>query len=228
MTTRFVAYYRVSTDRQGRSGLGLDGQREAVENHANRVGGTIIASFQEVESGKANDRPELHKAIHHAKVTGATLLIAKLDRLSRNAAFLLTLRDSGVPFLAADMPDANNLSIGVMAVVAQEERRMISERTKTALQRAKASGKKLGNPNGAAALRRYGKGHEHAAEARKAYAKDRARDILPIIDTIRQEGTTSLNGIAKELNQRGIKTARGGRWYAASVRNLLQQAEAAA
>jgi DNA invertase Pin-like site-specific DNA recombinase len=227
MTERFVAYYRVSTDRQGRSGLGLDGQREAVEAHANRVGGEIVASYQETESGKDNERPELHKALHHAKVTGATLLIAKLDRLSRDAAFLLTLQNSGVSFVAADMPDANELTVGIMAVVAQQERRMISERTRKALQQAKANGKRLGNPNGAEPLRRAGKGNTAAVRAIQEQAKDHARDVLPIIEAIRAEGTTTLRGIARELNNRGIQTPRGAKWYPASVRNVLQQAEAA-
>src|SRR5690606_17923709 len=119
---KIVSYLRVSTAKQGRSGLGLEAQREAIEAYARHRGASVLQTFTEIESGKINARPELDKAIHLAKVTGATLVIAKLDRLSRNAAFLLALRDSGVRFVAADMPDANELTVGIMALVAQQER----------------------------------------------------------------------------------------------------------
>ena len=127
--TKLVAYERVSTARQGRSGLGLEAQRKAIENYANTKDATTLARFTEVESGRKNDRPELEKALQLARLTGATLVIAKLDRLSRNAAFLLTLRDSGVSFVAVDMPEANDLTVGIMALVAQQEREAISRRT---------------------------------------------------------------------------------------------------
>ena len=130
---RIIGYERVSTARQGASGLGLEAQRQAIEGYAEQRGATIIARFTEVESGRCPDRPELGKALHLAKVTGATLVIAKLDRLSRNAAFLLTLRDSGVRFAAVDLPEANDLTVGIMALVAQQEREAISRRTKEAL-----------------------------------------------------------------------------------------------
>lgn len=132
----------MSTVKQGRSGLGLEAQRAAVEAYAERIGAKIARAFTEVESGKINERPELAKALHLAKVTGATLTIAKLDRLSRNAAFLLTLRDSGVRFIVADMPDANELTVGIMALVAQQEREAISKRTREALAAAKRRGVK--------------------------------------------------------------------------------------
>lgn len=157
---RFIAYERVSTARQGQSGLGLAAQRKTIEDFAASRGAEVLARFTEVESGRNSDRPELGKALHLAKVTGATLVIAKLDRLSRNAAFLLALRDSGVRFVAVDMPEANDLTVGIMALVAEAEREAISRRTKEALAVAKARGVKLGNPNGAAALRRAGKGGE--------------------------------------------------------------------
>jgi len=149
---RLIAYERVSTARQGRSGLGLDAQRHAIEGFAADRNASVIARFTEVESGRRADRPELLLALQLSKLTGATLVIAKLDRLSRNAAFLLTLRDSGARFLAVDMPEANDLTIGIMALVAQQEREAISRRTKEALAIAKARGVKLGNPNGAAAF----------------------------------------------------------------------------
>ncbi len=157
-TLRCVAYERVSTARQGLSGLGLEAQRRTIGYFAANRGADLIGRFTEVESGRNPDRPELQRALHLAKVTGATLVIAKLDRLSRNAAFLLTLRDSGVRFLAVDMPEANDLTVGIMALVAQQEREAISKRTREALAVAKARGVRLGNPNGAAALRRAGKG----------------------------------------------------------------------
>jgi DNA invertase Pin-like site-specific DNA recombinase len=129
---RLVAYERVSTARQGASGLGLEAQRKVIEDFAVSRGAEVLARFTEVESGRKGDRPELAKALHLAKVTGATLVIAKLDRLSRNAAFLLALRDSGVRFVAVDMPEANDLTVGIMALVAQAEREAISRRTKEA------------------------------------------------------------------------------------------------
>ena len=149
---RIVAYERVSTARQGASGLGIEAQRQAIGRFAVERGAELIARFTEVESGRDPDRPELARALHLAKVTGATLVIAKLDRLSRNAAFLLTLRDSGVRFQAVDLPEANDLTVGIMALVAQQEREAISRRTREALAVAKSRGIRLGNPNGAAAL----------------------------------------------------------------------------
>ena len=140
---RIIGYERVSTARQGASGLGIEAQRQAIDGFAQ---GTLIARFTEVESGRNPDRPELGKALHLAKVTGATLVIAKLDRLSRNAAFLLTLRDSGVKFAAVDLPEANDLTVGIMALVAQAEREAISRRTKEALAVARSRGVRLGNP----------------------------------------------------------------------------------
>lgn len=150
---RLVAYERVSTARQGASGLGLEAQRKVIEDFAASRGAEVLARFTELESGRKADRLELLKALHLAKVTGATLVIAKLDRLSRNAAFLLALRDSGARFVAVDMPEANVLTVGIMALVAQAEREAISRRTKEALAVAKARGVKLGNPNGADSLR---------------------------------------------------------------------------
>ena len=153
---KFVAYYRVSTQRQGRSGLGLEAQRDAVQALINRNGGRLLEEITEVESGKRNDRPELRRAICRAKVSGARLIIAKLDRLSRNASFLLHLRDGGVRFIAADLPNADETVVGIMAVIAQREREMIAQRTREALavarKRLAGQGRALGNPNGAAAL----------------------------------------------------------------------------
>ncbi|QIQ87074.1 recombinase family protein [Erythrobacter sp.] len=218
---RVVAYYRVSTAEQGRSGLGIEAQRQAVRQLCEARGWEVIDERTEVESGKTSNRPQLAAALHHAKVTGATLVVAKLDRLSRSVAFLSALQDSGAKFVAADMPEANDLTVHIMAAVAQAEREAISKRTKDALRAAKAAGRKLGNPNGAAALHRAGKGNSAAVEKVKAGANSYAQDLAPVIADIRASGVTSLGGIAAELNARHIQTRRGGKWHASSVRNLL-------
>lgn len=224
---KIVAYFRVSTEKQGRSGLGLDAQRAAVEQFARGRGCMPVGEFVEVESGKNNARPELAKAMHLAKVTGATLVVAKLDRLSRNVAFLAALQDSGARFVAADMPEANELTIHIMAAVAQAERKAISRRTKEALAAAKARGVKLGNPNGAAALMQAGKGNGASVIAIKDGAERFAADIQPIITDIMEAGHASLRTIAAELNRRGIVTRRGGEWHPATVRDLINRRQAA-
>lgn len=220
---KIVSYLRVSTAKQGRSGLGLEAQRESIERYAAQRAAVVLQTFTETESGKLNSRPELGRAINLAKLTGATLVIAKLDRLSRNAAFLLSLRDSGVKFIAADMPDANELTVGVMALVAQQEREAISLRTKEALAAAKARGTKLGNPNGAKALQRAGRGNQAALTMIAARAHEHAARLGPVIESLAAEGVTSLGGIAQALNSRGILAPRGGKWHRSSVRNLLDR-----
>jgi DNA invertase Pin-like site-specific DNA recombinase len=221
---KVISYLRVSTDRQGRSGLGLEAQAKAIEDYVKRKGASVLASYVEVESGKAqHNRPELAKALQHAKLTGATLVIAKLDRLSRNAAFLLALIDAGGAFVAADLPEANHLTVGIMALVAQQEREAISRRTKEALAAAKARGVKLGNPQGAAALRRAGKGNVSSVEAIKAKADRFAEELAPVLGELRRGGVTSLGGIAQALNERGILTPRGKSWHKAQVRALLDR-----
>lgn len=220
---RLVAYERVSTARQGASGLGLEAQRKVIEEFAAARGAQVLARFTEVESGRKADRPELAKALHLAKVTGATLVIAKLDRLSRNAAFLLALRDSGVKFIAVDMPEANDLTVGIMALVAQAEREAISRRTKEALAVAKARGVKLGNPNGSASLKRAGKGGAALHMAVSANAVAFAQDLSSVIADIRAGGHTSLRSIAQQLRARGIQTRRGGAWGVGNVKNILQR-----
>lgn len=225
---KVIAYYRVSTDGQGRSGLGLEAQRQAVTALCQSRGWQIIEEFTEVESGKKADRARLTAALHHAKVTGGTLVIAKLDRLSRNAAFITALQDSGAKFIAADMPEANELTVHIMAAVAQAERQAIAKRTKEALAAAKARGVTLGNPNGAAALRRAAKGNAASLQSIKGNADSFARDLSPIIDRLRSEGRTSLPQIAAGLNDGGFSTPRGGKWHPSSVKNLLARLEAAA
>ena len=222
---RVVAYYRVSTAAQGRSGLGLEAQRAGVALFCRGRGCDVLGEYVEIESGSRNDRPELVRALHHAKVTGATLVVAKMDRLSRNAAFLLTLRDSGAKLVAADQPDVTDLTVGILAVIAEEERKAISCRTSAALQAAKKLGIKLGNPNGAAALRRAAKGNEAAIRAIKNGADKFAEDLAIIIEDLAQSGAYSLRDLATELNVRQIRTRRGGPWHPTSVKNLIKRIE---
>jgi DNA invertase Pin-like site-specific DNA recombinase len=214
---RFVAYFRVSTDRQGRSGLGLEAQREAVENYLNGGRWSLVAEFTEIESGKRNDRPELERALAACKKQKAKLVIAKLDRLSRNLAFIATLMDSGVEFIAVDNPHANKLTIHILAAVAQHEREIISARTSEALKAAKARGKRLGNPKLAEARR-------HAAVAKKERADRYSANVLPVIREIQESGIKSLRGVARALVARGIPTARGGAWTPVQVSAILQRA----
>ena len=216
---KFVAYLRVSTAKQGRSGLGLEAQQESVRRFVRERGGRILTpEYVEVETGKRNDRPELQKALKRCRATGATLVVAKLDRLSRNAAFLMTLRDSGVSFVAADLPEANTMTVGVMAVVAQHEREAISARTKVALAAAKARGKALGGRRkGAADISRY---QRQGVEAAKAKAAARLSDVADSLQELADEGL-SLNAIARQLNEQGIVASRGGNWTATGVKRAL-------
>ncbi len=220
-----ISYLRVSTARQGRSGLGLEAQREAVKAYLAGTSMKVIKEFVEVESGKDDERPKLTAALQYAKVTGAVLVIAKLDRLSRNIAFIDQLQTSKTKFVCCDMPEANETMISFMSVMAKHERQAISERTKAALAAVKARGKKLGNPHGARALRRAGKGNKAAVRALKAAANAYAADVLPIIDDIRASGHTTLEAIASELNARGIVTARGNAWHPTTVLRILKRSK---
>ena len=232
---KFVAYFRVSTDKQGVRGLGMDAQKSCVDAFVQSHNGQVLAAFQEVESGKRNNRPQLEAAITRAKILGATLLIAKLDRLSRDALFLLTLQKAGVDFVACDMPDANNFTIGIMALIAQHEREAISTRTKDALaivkervaihgQKKRPDVKRLGNPNGAAALQRdpakLKLGHAAGTAAVKAKAVAWAQERHSFLVELQAEGIVSANAQAKALNARNVLTARGGKWTARSIINL--------
>jgi DNA invertase Pin-like site-specific DNA recombinase len=221
MAGKFVSYLRVSTKRQGDSGLGLEAQQAAILDFLNGGAWELVGEFVEVESGKRQDnRPKLQEALQLAKATGAKLLIAKLDRLSRNAAFLLSLRDAGVDFVCVDNPQATPLTIGILAVVAQDERERISARTKAALAAAKARGVRLGCPNGAAHLK--GRGNMEAVAAIRQSAQDRAEGLRQIVAGLWAEGPT-LQKLADQLNARGILTPRGGQWHPASVGRLLKR-----
>lgn len=205
--TQYVAYFRTSTQRQGQSGLGLEAQRKAVEAY------NIVAEYTEIESGKRNDRAQLAAALAHAKEIGATLIIAKLDRLARNVAFIANLIEANVPIICADMPEADRTMLQMMAVFAEFEGRRISERTKEALAAAKARGVKLGSKTPAT-------GGKATGEARKAKTAIVAVRAMPVITKLRAAGS-SLRDIADTLNNAGIPSAMGAKWHASSVSNLI-------
>ncbi len=218
-TGKYVSYLRVSTKKQGQSGLGLEAQRQAVLEFLNGGRWKLVAEYVEVESGKKNDRPQLQAALKHCRLTGAQLVVAKLDRLSRNAGFLITLRDSGVSFTCADMPSADSMTIGVLALVAQKEREMISARTKAALAAAKARGVKLGNPR----LAELPPGDvTKANEERLKRVKQRQGELREVVEHIQRTEGTSLRTIASGLNRRGILTPRAKEWTATGVKLLLE------
>jgi DNA invertase Pin-like site-specific DNA recombinase len=217
---RFVSYLRVSTTRQGNSGLGLEAQRSSVNGYLSGIKGQLITEFVEIESGKNNDRPELHRALAACRIHGATLIVARLDRLARNAHFLLGLKEGGVEFICVDMPSANTLTIGIMAMVAQEEARLISARTKAALKAAKERGVRLGSPKPITnEARRVGS--QCSSTIRRAQAARWKSDILPIAQaafTTHQ----SYRSTARVLNAEGVPARRGGMWSTNQVRRLLQ------
>jgi DNA invertase Pin-like site-specific DNA recombinase len=213
---KWVAYYRVSTERQGDSGLGLDAQRKLVADYLNGGNWTLSAEFTEVESGKRSDRPQLAAALAMAKRLRAKLIVAKLDRLSRNVSFISALMDSGVEFIAADMPFANKMTLQVLAVFAEHERDVISARTKQALAAAKERGVQLGGPKRleASAL---------GVAANKANAERFSANVLPIIREIQASGVTTLRGVARALNARGVRSARGAPWSVEAVSNIIKR-----
>jgi DNA invertase Pin-like site-specific DNA recombinase len=272
---KFIAYFRVSTDKQGKSGLGLEAQRKAVLDYLDGGRWSLVQEFVEVESGKHNERPQLTAALAACKKHKAKLVIAKLDRLSRNLAFIAALMESGVEFVAVDNPHATKLTVHILAAVAEHEREMISERTRAALRAAKARGTRLGNPQlakaakrGTAAVRANARrfaanvlpiieeieragvtshnaiaaklnergtrlGNPQLAKAAKrgtaavrANARRFAANVLPIIEEIERAGVTSHNAIAAKLNERNVRTARGGKWTHVQVGAVLRPFEA--
>lgn len=215
---KYIAYYRVSTQRQGQSGLGLEAQKSAVQRFL-KNDENLLKSYTDIESGKNNNRPNLLNAIEDCKKENATLLIAKLDRLSRNAAFIFTLRDTHVNFKAVDMPEANSVTIGIMAVLAQDERERISQRTKSALAQLKAKGIKLGKPEN---LTDYSR--QRSLEIRQKNANDNINNRLAtaLIVSMRKEDK-SYSVIANQLNSSGFKTRRNSQFSAMTVKRLYDR-----
>ena len=220
-----VAYYRVSTARQGRSGLGIEAQRAAVARFADAEGYTLIAEFTEVETGKGADaldrRPQLAAALAAGKISKCPVIVAKLDRLSRDVAFIAGLMAQRVPFIVAELgADADPFMLHLYAALAEKERRLISERTRSALAARKAQGVRLGNCSNAA---------EAAALGRQVQTEEAAAfaaNVLPIIESLRASGVRDLRGLAAALNNRGVRTARGGRWHVSNVKNLVDRLHA--
>lgn len=218
----YIAYYRVSTQHQSNSGWGLEAQKDAVRSYLATIPeATLEAEYQEIGSGARNDRPELQRAITHCLTSKGTLVVSRLDRLSRDAAFLLELQQSRLNFVTADMPDADSFTISVMASLAEKERKMISERIKAALAASKARGTKLGGYRENAFRGNYFAGGRAMAKA----ADDRAIQLAGYIRKGQRDGV-SLRGIASILDKAGITTARGGVWTAAGVRNMIKRLDA--
>lgn len=224
---KIIAYYRVSTVKQGKSGLGLEGQQAAVDAFVARRGCEVLATYTEIESGKLADRPQLAKALAHAKRSKATLVVAKLDRLARNVVFLGSLMESGCDFVAVDLEHANRLTLHILSAVAEGEARAISERTKAALAAAKARGVKLGSArpghwkgNEAARIQGAAKGSAIAAKARSKAADEAYTDIMPTMKQLRSDGK-SFQQIADALNDEGQTTRRGKPWNASQVLRVL-------
>lgn len=216
---QIVSYLRVSTARQGASGLGLEAQRAAVRGFATVGGHNIVAELLEVESGSKADRPQLASALATCRLHRATLVIAKLDRLARNVAFIANLMDGGVEFVACDMPHANRLTLHLLAAIAEHEREMISQRTKAALAAAKARGVRLGNPRGAEHLREHSKRAASAsAEVRAAKARAHDRAVAATIAELTAAGVVGARALARQMNGRGIPAPAGGAWSVGQLR----------
>ncbi|KIN72642.1 recombinase family protein [Sulfitobacter guttiformis] len=208
--TAFISYIRVSTERQGKSGLGLEAQKTVVDAFVTQSGGKLIEEYVEVESGKRNSRSQLKAAIDACKRQKATLIIAKLDRLARNVHFISGLIETGVPFRAADMPNADKFMLHVYAAMAEEEGRRISERTKHALQAAKRRGVRLGVSCKQLAAKKVDEANDHS------------RAIGPIIEALKAEGM-SVRKIVDRLNSDNITSYSGGKWHPTTVQRSWQR-----
>lgn len=213
----YIAYLRVSTDKQGEQGHGISAQRLAIANYLGGCSGDLLEEYVEVESGKKNERPALQNAISRCLMSRATLIIAKLDRLSRNLAFIANLMDSGIDFIACDNPYANKLTIHILAAIAEHEREMISRRTREALAAAKAKGIKLGGYRGTMLTDEI---RQDALLTRWSKSKEYSANVFPVIRKLLEAGY-SLNATARILNQQRIVTIRGGKWTAKSVSRVL-------
>lgn len=226
-TGNYIALYRVSTDKQGRSGLGIEAQKEAVARYLNGGDWKLVSEFVEIETGtNKRQRPELTKALDACKLYGATLIIAKLDRLARNVAFISALMESGVEFVACDMPTANKFTVHVLAAVAEHEAAMISARTKAALAAKKARGEKTGascwrSDTGLLSAEDRQRGQALAVDKIKTDKAERWARVQPIIQRLKGDGM-SLRGIANEMNRLNIPTARGGKWSAVMIAKILR------
>ena len=216
MIKKFIGLYRVSTDKQGIDGNGINSQREIVRRYVQSQGGVLEREFSEVESGRKTDseRPQLAAALDYCKRNKAVMVIAKLDRLARNAEFLLKLQNSGVEFTACDCPTADKFTCGILALLAQRERELISERTRLGLAAAKKKGVKLGTPNPQRAV-------QLMVTANRAAKAEFASKVLPVIKEIQSAGVSTLQGIADCLNRRGIGSRGCMKWYPSTVRNVL-------
>jgi DNA invertase Pin-like site-specific DNA recombinase len=216
---QFIAYYRVSTDRQGQSGLGLEAQRASVLSYVDSDTGDLLAEYTEIESGRRNSRPQLAMAIQHCRKGKATLVIAKLDRLARNTRFLLGIVESGIDAAFCDMPEMPPGAVGKfmltqLAAVAELEAGLTSERTKAALAAAKARGVKLGNPD----LKRHN-------DRQRASAQRFARSLTPVVQSIRSQGHSSVRAIRDQLNAMEVASPGGGQWHVPSVHRLLKRVD---
>jgi DNA invertase Pin-like site-specific DNA recombinase len=224
---KIVGYLRVSTDEQGKSGLGLEAQKMAIESYANSAGALIIGWHTDIMSGKIDARPALHQALKQCRLYNATLVVAKVDRLSRKMSTICTLLEGDVSIIAADSPNDSTFILHIKASVAQEEREKISQRTKAALAAKKAQGFKLGNPNSTAVLRAANHGNGAGIIANKAKADTYALRVIEVIDQIKAEGVTTLTGIAAVLTAREVPTARGGTaWQAVTVKRIIDRVAA--
>lgn len=217
--TQYVAYYRVSTSKQGQSGLGLEAQRSTVHSFIKANQGEIITEYVEVESGRSKTRKALLQALAHTRVTKAKLIIAKLDRLARNLSFTAALMDSGVEFIACDLPQANRFTIHVMAALAEQEAELISVRTKAALAEAKKRGVRLGNPK----LAQVRGSPKAASRAWQEKVAGRSLAYLGAVLEAKSKGIKTLQGIADHLNQKGVFTPDGHRWHPTSIKRLLSR-----
>lgn len=222
MQKKFITYYRVSTQKQGRSGLGLESQKTMCESYINSINGIEVNSFIEVKSGKENNRPELNKAINECKLTGATLLVAKLDRLSREVEFIFNLRNSKIDFVCSDMPDFNTLTLGIFATIAQYERELISDRTKKALDVKRKQGFKFGNPQVINPNTVDNPAFNNSLKIRQENAFNENKQAGAFIVNLRRN-KTKWEDIVTQLNDNGFKARRGGNFSMMQAQRLYDR-----